>query len=188
MQRALKTLHAGQLAGLAFADTVVLDHEGRTRRRGTLTGVKGLSFLVDLPDVPSLRAGDAFVLDDGRVVEIVAAPEPLLEVRGRDPHHMVRIAYHIGNRHLETEIGVKWLRIRQDHVIAEMLQGLGARVIEIEAPFHPEGGAYGHGHTLGHDHGGHEDHSHGHGHHHHSHDHGDGKAHRHGPAAHQHEH
>ena len=89
------------------------------------------------------------MLEDGRLIEVVAAPEPLLEIRGRDPHHLVRVAWHLGNRHLPTQIMAKGLRIRRDHVIEAMVKGLGARVIEIEAPFDPEGGAYadaGHAH------------------------------------------
>ena len=162
------------------ADTVVLDHEERRRRRGVVKTVGGLEFLVDLPDAPTLGAGDGYLLEDGRLIEIVGAPEELLELRGRDPLHMTRLAYHLGNRHLECEIGAKHIRIRRDHVIAEMLKGLGAKVVEIEAPFHPEGGAYegGHGHDHGqHDHGHHDhdhkhhDHAH-HDHAHHAHDHG----------------
>jgi hypothetical protein len=82
------------------------------------------------------------VLEDGRLIEVVAAPEPLVEIRGADPHHLVRIAWHLGNRHLPTQIVGKGLRIRRDHVIEDMVRGLGARVIAIEAPFDPEGGAY----------------------------------------------
>jgi urease accessory protein len=174
-----------------MADTVVLDHEERRRRRGVVKSVSGMEFLVDLADAPMLHAGDAYVLEDGRMIEIVAAPEELLEARAKDPLHLTRIAYHLGNRHLECEITARAIRIRRDHVIADMLKGLGARVTEIEAPFHPEGGAYhqgGHGH---HDHGhhdhGHHDHAHhGHGHHNHSHhdhdhhDHGHGHGHKHG--------
>ena len=162
---------------LPIADSVVLDHEERRRRRGVVRTVAGLEFLVDLPDAPHLGRGDGYVLEDGRFIEIVAAPEELLEVRGRDPLHTTRLAYHLGNRHLECEIAARHIRIRRDHVIAEMLRGLGAKVIEIEAPFHPEGGAYHqdghghHGHHHGHDH--HHDHDHHHGHgHHHDHKHG----------------
>jgi urease accessory protein len=89
-----------------------------------------------------LRGGDALVLDDNRLIEVVAAPEPLAEIRGADPQHLVRIAWHLGNRHLPTQIMAQGLRIRRDHVIEAMVKGLGARVIEIEAPFDPEGGAY----------------------------------------------
>jgi len=84
------------------------------------------------------------------MIEVVAAPEPLIEIRGSDPHHLIRVAWHLGNRHLPTQIMPKGLRIRRDHVIEAMVKGLGARVIEIEAPFDPEGGAYaggGHGHA-----------------------------------------
>jgi urease accessory protein len=158
------------------ADTVVLDQEERRRRRGVLKTVGGMEFLVDLPEAPGLRGGDCYVLEDGRLIEILAAPEELLEVRGKDPLHTTRLAYHLGNRHLECEITARSIRIRRDHVIADMLKGLGAKVVEIEAPFQPEGGAYhqaGHGdHGHSHEHNSHEHHDHKHhGHHNHSHKH-----------------
>jgi urease accessory protein len=170
----------------APADTVVLDFDDRHRRRMAMTGTRGLEFLLDLENAVALRGGDALVLEDGRLIEVVAAPEPLLEIKGSDPHHLIRVAWHLGNRHLPTQIMPKGLRIRRDHVIEAMVKGLGARVIEIEAPFDPEGGAYAgtaHGHAhephahTGHDHA-HDDHHshdhHDHGHHHdHHHDHGD---------------
>jgi urease accessory protein len=159
------------------ADTIVLDFDDRHRRRMAMTGTRGLEFLLDLENAVVLRGGDALVLDDGRLIEVVAAPEPLAEIRGSDPQHLVRIAWHLGNRHLPTQITARGLRIRRDHVIEAMVQGLGARVIEIEAPFDPEGGAYadaGHAHAPAgdpHDHAPHahaaHDHSHDHGHHHH---------------------
>src|SRR5258708_4502339 len=124
------------------ADTVVLDFDDRHRRRMAMTGTRGLAFLLDLETAVALRGGDALVLDDGRLIEVVAAPEPLVEIRCNDPHHLVRVAWHLGNRHLPTQIIGKGLRIRRDHVIEAMVKGLGARVIEIEAPFDPEGGAY----------------------------------------------
>jgi urease accessory protein len=181
----------------APADTIVLDFDDRHRRRIAMTGTHGLEFLLDLENAVALRGGDALVLDDGRLVEVVAAPEPLVEIRDADPHHLIRVAWHLGNRHLPTQIMPKGLRIRRDHVIEEMVRGLGARVIEIEAPFDPEGGAYS---SAGHDHGqddhrnrdhGHRDHAghdhaHDHGHHHHhdehgehDHHHGDSHAHDH---------
>jgi len=101
-----------------------------------------LDFLLDLPDAVALRGGDALLLDDGRLVEVVAAAEPLIEVRGRTPSDLVRLAWHIGNRHLSAQVMANALRIRGDHVVEEMLRGLGASVVEIEAPFDPEGGAY----------------------------------------------
>ena len=183
----------------APADTVVLDFDDRHRRRMAMTGTRGLEFLLDLENAVALRGGDALVLHDGRLVEVVAAAESLVEIRGADPHHLIRVAWHLGNRHLPTQIMPKGLRIRRDHVIEEMVKGLGARVIEIEAPFDPEGGAYasaGHGHDdhahhdhAHHDHGHHNhvdrDHSHDHDHHHHDehgeheHDHGHSHAHDH---------
>jgi urease accessory protein len=126
----------------APADTVVLGFDDRHRRRMAMTGTRGLEFLLDLENAIALRGGDALVLDDGRLVEVVAAPEPLAEIRCNDPHHLVRVAWHLGNRHLPTQIMAKGLRVRRDHVIEAMVKGLGARVIEIEAPFDPEGGAY----------------------------------------------
>jgi len=158
---------------LAPADTVVLDFDDRHRRRMAMTGTRGLEFLLDLENAVALRGGDALVLDDGRLIEVVAAPEPLLEIRGTDPHHLVRVAWHLGNRHLPTQIMAKGLRIRRDHVIEAMVKGLGARVIEIEAPFDPEGGAYaGGGHADAtergsHDHAAHDGSSHDQGDHHH---------------------
>jgi urease accessory protein len=152
------------------ADTVVLDFDDRHRRRMAMTGTRGLEFLLDLEHAVALRGGDALVLDDNRLIEVVAAPEPLLEIRGTDPHHLVRVAWHLGNRHLPTQIMPKGLRIRRDHVIEAMVKGLGARVIEIEAPFDPEGGAYaggGHAHAPESDPHGHAVHDHS------SHDHGD---------------
>ncbi len=155
------------------ADTVVLEFDDRHRRRMAMTGTRGLEFLLDLPETVALRGGDALVLDDGRLVEVVAAPEPLIELRGVDPRQMVRLAWHLGNRHLPVQIAGKHLRIRRDHVIEEMVKGLGASVVEIEAPFDPEGGAYV---SAGHDH---HDHDHGHQHHDHSHDHHDDHSHGH---------
>ena len=150
----------------APADTVVLDFDDRHRRRMAMAGTRGLEFLLDLENAVALRGGDALVLDDGRLIEVVAAPEPLLEIRGIDPQHLVRLGWHLGNRHLPTQIMPKGLRIRRDHVIEAMVKGLGARVVEIEAPFDPEGGAYAH---PAHDHAAH-DHDHG-DHHHGDHDH-----------------
>ncbi len=159
----------------APADTVVLDFDDRHRRRMAMTGTRGVEFLLDLENAVALRGGDALVLEDGRLIEVVAAPEPLAEIRGTDPQHLVRIAWHLGNRHLPTQIAGKGLRIRRDHVIEAMVKGLGARVIEIEAPFDPEGGAYASGHAhaeaSGHGHTGHDHSSHDHGHHHHGDDH-----------------
>ena len=157
------------------ADTVVLDFDDRHRRRMAMTGTRGLEFLLDLENAVVLRGGDALVLEDGRLIEVVAAAEPLVEIRGADPLHLVRVAWHLGNRHLPTQIMPKGLRIRRDHVIEAMVKGLGARIIEIEAPFDPEGGAYASSHAHvpeahAHAHA-HSSHAHAHAHAHSSHDH-----------------
>ena len=182
----------------APADTVVLDFDDRHRRRMAMTGTRGLQFLLDLETAVALRGGDALVLDDGRLVEVVAAPEPLLEIRGNDPQHLVRLGWHLGNRHLPTQITAKALRIRRDHVIEAMVKGLGARVVEIEAPFDPEGGAYaegGHAHAdeaathAAHDHAAHDHASHAHHDHaHDGHDHDEHCDHGHHGHSHAHDH
>lgn len=173
--RATSVKQASSWSGDAV-DSVVLDYDDRHRRRMTMTGTRGLSFLLDLPEATFLRHGDALVLEDGRLVEVLAAPEPLLEIRCNDPLHLARIAWHFGNRHLPTQLFTKYLRIRRDHVIADMAAKLGARVIEIEAPFDPEGGAYQTPvHSRSHDGHHHHDHAHGHHHHHHDHGHDDGR-------------
>ena len=195
--------------GTILADTVVLDFDERHRRRIAMTGTGGLAFLLDLPEAIALRGGDALVLDDGSLVEVVAAPEPLIEIRARSPGDLVRLAWHIGNRHISAQIMPKALRIRGDHVIEEMLRGLGATVVEIEAPFDPEGGAYAGGgqetvdrhqhgdrphdhrgdkHQKGHDHDGHAHDIHGHDGHDHKHAAHDHEDHDHGGHTHDHGH
>jgi urease accessory protein len=165
----------------AAADTVVLDFDDRHRRRMAMTGTRGLEFLLDLENAVALRGGDALVLEDGRLIEVVAAAEPLVEIRGADPLHLVRVAWHLGNRHLPTQIMPKGLRIRRDHVIEAMVKGLGARIIEIEAPFDPEGGAYASSHA-------HASEAHAHAHAHSSHAHAHAEAHAHSSHDHDHGH
>jgi urease accessory protein len=171
------------------SDTVVLDYDERHRRRVTMTGVRGLEFLLDLPEAVMLRGGDGLKLTDGRVVEVVAAPEPLAEIRAADAAALTRVAWHLGNRHLPTELLRKSLRIRRDPVIEDMARGLGAEVLAIEAPFNPEGGAYVRGPAAAHDH--HHD-RHGHDHHDdhdHHHEHAAAEPHVHGPDCnHDHDH
>ena len=151
------TLRATSVVGHVHdpADTVVLDFDARHRRRLAMRGDGGTEFLLDLPKAAALADGDGLVLEDGRVVLVRAAPEPLMEIACADHAHLVRVAWHLGNRHLPTELLGDRLRIRADHVIADMVRGLGATVTDMEAPFQPEGGAYGHGrvHDHGHHHG-----------------------------------
>lgn len=137
------------LRAVPAQDRVVLDYEGRFLRRKRLVSASGLAFLVDLAETVSLDPGDALQLADGRLIGVVAALEPCLRVEGALP----RLAWHIGNRHTPCQIAADHLLIRADHVLEGMLKGLGARVTPTMAPFAPEGGAYGHGRTMGHDHG-----------------------------------
>lgn len=148
----------------ALADTVTLDYEARFVRRKRLITDGGLAVLLDLAETTNLEHGDALKLTDGRLIGVRAGAEPLLEVTGAN---LTRLAWHIGNRHTPCQIEEGRLLIRDDHVLADMLTKLGATLCRIDAPFTPEGGAYGHGRTMGHDHG----HSHSHDH---SHDHSDG--------------
>lgn len=131
-------------------DTVTLTYDARFVRRKVLTTTGGTRFLVDLAQTTSLNDGDAFELNDGRLVGVVAAKEELLAVTGSD---LARIAWHIGNRHTPCQIGTDRLVIQRDRVIRDMLEKVGAEVFEVIEPFMPEGGAYGHGRTHGHDHG-----------------------------------
>jgi urease accessory protein len=127
---------------------VVLGYDERFLRRKRLVMASGEGFLVDLAETRNLLAGDAFELSDGRLVEIAAAEEAVLVIRG----DLVRLAWHIGNRHTPCQIEGDRLVIRADHVLAEMLRGLGATVTESREAFTPEGGAYGMGRTMGHAH------------------------------------
>src|SRR5262249_19920023 len=167
MLRAIEVLASGAWKGEP-ADIVELDYEGRTRRRISLTAKGGLAFLLDLATPPLLRAGDGLRLEDGRIIAVEAASERLLQISCRDPRLLARIAWPLGNRHLATEIAERVLHIRDDHVIAEMVRGLGGEVRIVSRPFNPEGGAYGQGVVQGHRQGpGHHRHAHDGDHHHH---------------------
>ena len=173
MIRATHVLRRDALQG-EIIDRIVLDHGDRHRRRMAMRTVGGLSFLLDLPEPTVLDDGDALVLQDGRLVWVEAAPEPLLEIRAADDHALKRLIWHIGNRHIPAEIGADAVYIGFDHVLAEMVRGLGGSAEAVERPFRPEGGAYageaaGH-HHHGHHHHDHDDHHHG-GHHHGGHHH-----------------
>jgi urease accessory protein len=146
MLRASSILHAESVQESSVIDRVVLDADERHRRRITLTGERGTKFLLDLPHATALRDGDGLVLDDGAIVLVAGKAEALIEITAASPHELARLAWHIGNRHTDVQIVGDKLRIRHDHVLEDMLRGLGARLAPIEAPFDPEHGAYGHGH------------------------------------------
>jgi urease accessory protein len=147
--RAFCVCRADALDRARITDRVELDAGERHRRRIVLTGEKGTQFLLDLPHATVLRDGDGLVLDDGSIVLVVGKCEALVEITAASPHELARIAWHIGNRHAEVQIVGGRLRLRQDHVLEEMLRGLGAQLTRINAPFEPEAGAYDHEHPHG---------------------------------------
>lgn len=112
----------------------------------------GEDFLLDLPKTTDLRHGDCLVLEDGRHIEILAAPEPLYKITAGNSQHLMRLVWHIGNRHLPCQINDDHVLIRQDHVIQAMIETLGGEAEELIQPFTPEGGAYGYGRTHSHEH------------------------------------
>jgi urease accessory protein len=126
-----------------------LSYEDRFLRRKVLSTDAGARFLVDLPQTTSLDQGDCFELEDGTRIEVVAAQEALLEITAPN---LLPLVWHIGNRHCPAQIEADRVLVQPDHVIRDLMERLGAQVREVEAPFTPEGGAYGHGRTHGHSH------------------------------------
>jgi urease accessory protein len=197
MLRATSVVRKAAVKADRVIETLTLDHEDRGRRRLALKGDGGLDILLDLDKPTALNDGDAVKLEDGRLVLIRAAAQSLLEIRADNPLRLMRVAWHIGNRHTPAEITAEALYIENDHVLAEMVRGQGCAMAVVERPFQPERGAYdhaGHDHS-GHDHGEHQHHAHAddcgcghdHSHDHHKHDHGH-QAHVHAPAGHDHAH
>ena len=149
--RAERVLSAGTWDASAEIDRVLIDFDRRHRRRILLRTEQGREVLLDLPQAVRLRDGDGLAVPDG-VVRVCARPEPLLEIHAHDDTALVRIAWHLGNRHLPVQLLGSHIRIRADHVIKEMVEGLGGHVEAIEAPFDPEAGAYSGGHQHHHVH------------------------------------
>ena len=142
MRRTSEIRTAGSWNAATAIDRVVLDADERHRRRITLTGERGTAFLLDLPHAAALRDGDGLVLEDGAIVRVAGKPEPLVEIAAATPQDLARLAWHIGNRHTDVQVVGDRLRIRRDHVLEDMLRGLGAELTPVEAPFDPEPGAY----------------------------------------------
>ena len=166
-------LTAGSYDPARIVDAVILDRAQRHARSGAFAAVSGTPIELDLPAPAMLRMGDALVLEDGRLVEVVAEAEPLLEVRAADLSELARLAWRLGDRHIPLQVYPNRLRVSRDPPTEAVLKRLGATFVAIEAPFEPEGGAYrvpAHG---AHDHGrhAHGHHAHDHGHHLGSHDH-----------------
>lgn len=161
IERALAQNSASNNTALHIADTVTLDETDRHRRRLLLTSDTGIEFLLELESVTLLRHGDILRLSDGRGIRVQAKPESLYEIRGNDAAHLLKLTWHVGNRHLASQIFSDHVRIRSDAVIRTMLEQLGAQVTAIADGFNPEGGAYGDA-PAGHDHQHAHDHHHAH--------------------------
>jgi len=157
--RAQQVLPAGEWDTAREVDRVLIDYDRRHRRRILLRTEAGAQVLIDLPQATRLRNGDGLLLEDGSIVRVSARPEKLLEIHAHDPAQMIRIAWHLGNRHLPVQLLGESIRIRVDHVIEEMIEGLGGHVHAVEAAFDPEAGAYAGGHQH-HHHDDDEDHHH----------------------------
>lgn len=173
MNRVSAIRPAGTWDAETAIDRVTLDADDRTRRRIVLTGEKGTRLLVDFEKPMMLRDGDGLVLEDGSIVLVAGQNEKLAEIAASSPREFVRLAWHLGNRHTDVQIEGMRMRIRRDHVLEEMLRGLGARVSLIEAPFDPQATVpHSHAHDNSHDHAHDHAHDHSHAHHHgHRHDH-----------------
>ena len=158
MKRVTEVKPAGAWVAGSASDGVVLDAGDRNRRRIVMTGERGTQFLLDVEKPISLRDGDGLVLDDGSVVLVTGAPEELIEISAGNALDTVRLAWHLGNRHTDVQIVADKIRIRRDHVLEDMLRGLGAHLTPVDAAFDPESPTpsheHGHAHHHGHHHGG----------------------------------
>ena len=155
MRRAVAVHPRGEWPEDSTVDSVTLTYLDRHRRRIRLVTDAGEAFLLDLPRAHHLIDGDGLELDGGGHFRVRSASEPVFEIEAVDPANLARIAWHLGNRHLPLQVVGDRLRIREDHVIAEMVTGLGGRITQREAPFDPEFGAYAglaHDHHAGHGH------------------------------------
>jgi urease accessory protein len=142
MRRAIAVRTPGDWAEASTVDTVTLAYLDRHRRRIRLVGDSGEAYLLDLPRARHLVDGDGLELEGGGYLAVRSAPEPIFEITAAHPTGLLRIAWHLGNRHLPLQVAGERLRIRADPVIADMVTGLGGRITQLEAPFDPEMGAY----------------------------------------------
>jgi urease accessory protein len=172
MRRARAVLRAHDWTGRTANARVTLAFDERYRRRIRMTDDSGTDFLLDLAETTRIEDGDGLVLDTGEVILVRAAEEDVLDIICHDAAETARVAWHLGNRHTPVQVlGSGALRIAYDHVLAHMVEHLGAHAQRRQAPFAPEPGAYAEG---GHDHGHGHNHSHTNGHSHdHSHEEGD---------------
>ena len=150
--RAIEVLPSGRWPAGSAVDHLVLSYDERHRRRLRYVATGGTTFLLDLPRAAVLRAGDGLRLEDGRIVSVEASPEQLVEVTAPGTAALIKLAWHIGNRHLPAQLEPQRILIREDAVIENMLRGLGATVRHVMEPFTPEAGAYDSGsHSHHHD-------------------------------------
>jgi len=151
-QRAVVHRRAGEWPHEFAAGSITLDFDHRHRRRFRLITDQGDDILLDLPAAIAMADRDGVQLDDGTWFIVRAAAEPVVDATHPDAAQLVRLAWHLGNRHVPTEIRSQVLRIRPDHVIEDMLRGFGATLVKLQGAFQPEGGAYS-GHRDGDHHG-----------------------------------
>jgi urease accessory protein len=160
MPRATSVINAAHRHDRPVADTVILDYAQRSAEKVTVTGAKGTVIAIDLHMPARLRTDDLLLLDDGALVEVVAAPEPLIEARAANLAGLSRLAWHLGDRHIPVQVLTNRVRARRDTDVETLLTSLGAKVTMIDAPFEPEGGAYALSQAHDHHHHGHAHHDH----------------------------
>ncbi len=151
MKRIADIMPVNEWDAATAVDFIALDAQDRHRRRVVFVGEHGVAYLLDLPKPAQLHDGDGLLLEDGSMVRVTGKPESLVEISAEDPRELVRVAWHIGNRHTDVQFIGDKLRIRRDHVLEDMLRGISANLTFLDAPFEPESGAYSHHHSHGHD-------------------------------------
>jgi len=184
--RAIRLLQAGE-PHAKIHDTLILKSDERRTHRVRVTSARGIAIELDLPEPTALHTDDVLLLDNGELIDVVAAPELLLEVRG-EHSVLARVAWALGDRHVPAQFLPNRIRLRDDPALKPLIAAIGGKMAAIEAPFEPEGGAYEAAQQHGHQHHDHGHHHHGHDHHHHGHDHGHDHDHQHDHGAHVHKH
>ena len=152
MPRAARVIAAADRRDRPIGDTLILDYAKRSAQAFNAKGLKGGTFELALDKPGRLRTDDVLELDDGTLLEVVAAAEPLIEARAGDLSGLMRLAWHLGDRHVPVEVLANRVRLRRDAALESLLRALGAKLTMIDAPFEPEGGAYAASHAHGHEH------------------------------------
>ena len=149
MRRVTLIKSTSEWSAATATDRVVLDAGDRNRRRIVMRGEKGTEFLLDVAKPVSLHDGYGLVLDDGSIILVSGEKEQLIEISADSALDAVRLAWHLGNRHTDVQIVGDKIRIRRDHVLEDMLRGLGGKLSSLDAPFDPEAAAPSHEHDHG---------------------------------------